>query len=182
MGVASLLFHRTLDPKDTLQVKSYTLVKQQPHTQLQVHSYAREHQSRHLQHKTCTPSVAQGQPSPQAPGCERIEPQPESKMILLTKAAVNESEALGLVELDQKEEKPEVSITAEPLAELKPTIKTVSSLPLTQLKELSKKEIEAPKNKRKVCLFVISLWYSLEHAFNRKRQAFHSWLSVRTYV
>ncbi|KAI4809126.1 hypothetical protein KUCAC02_018036 [Chaenocephalus aceratus] len=149
MGVASLLFHRTLDPKDTLQVKSYTLVKQQqPHTQLQVHSYARVHQSRHLQHKTCTPSVAQGQPSPQAPGCERIEPQPESKMIL-TKAAVNESEALGLVELDQKEEKPEVSITAEPLAELKPTIKTFSSLPLTQLKELSKKEMEAPKNKRK---------------------------------
>ncbi|CAG01941.1 unnamed protein product, partial [Tetraodon nigroviridis] len=39
MGVASLLFHRTLSPKDALQVQSYTLEKkQQPHTQLQVHS------------------------------------------------------------------------------------------------------------------------------------------------
>uniref|UniRef100_A0A672YTG1 [histone H3]-trimethyl-L-lysine(9) demethylase n=1 Tax=Sphaeramia orbicularis TaxID=375764 RepID=A0A672YTG1_9TELE len=40
MGVASLLFHRTLSPKDILQVHSYTLEKQQkPHAQLQVHNF-----------------------------------------------------------------------------------------------------------------------------------------------
>ncbi|CAB1436619.1 unnamed protein product [Pleuronectes platessa] len=65
MGVASLLFHRTLSPKDALQVHSYTLEKQrQPHTQLQVHSYAREHQPRHLQHKSYTQSHTQVHPPP----------------------------------------------------------------------------------------------------------------------
>ncbi|XP_056913013.1 lysine-specific demethylase 4A [Takifugu flavidus] len=34
MGVASLLFHRTLSPKDALQVQSYTLEKQQQQQQL----------------------------------------------------------------------------------------------------------------------------------------------------
>ncbi|XP_055084374.1 lysine-specific demethylase 4A isoform X1 [Periophthalmus magnuspinnatus] len=45
MGVASLLFHRPLSPKDILQVHNYTQdIQKRPPTQLQVHSYAREHQ------------------------------------------------------------------------------------------------------------------------------------------
>ncbi|KAL0966676.1 hypothetical protein UPYG_G00298260 [Umbra pygmaea] len=51
LGVASLLFHKTLSPKDALQIHSYAR-EHQPHvhhTQLHVHSYAREHQPRHLQ-------------------------------------------------------------------------------------------------------------------------------------
>lgn len=157
MGVASLLFHRTLSPKDTLHVHSYTLEKQQqPHTQLQVHSYAREHQPRHLQNKTCTPSHTQVQSSSQAPRCERTEPQPESN-IVSTKVAPNESEAQSLVEQDQKEEKPEMSEPVEPEAEVEkpevePISKSTSSQAETQSQELSKTEMEPSKNnKRKVC-------------------------------
>ncbi|XP_024129746.1 lysine-specific demethylase 4A isoform X2 [Oryzias melastigma] len=81
MGVASLLFHRTLSPKDTLQVHSYTLESQRrPPTQLQVHSYAREHQARHLQHKTCTPSQVQQVSAPSS--CEATEPRPEGAEML----------------------------------------------------------------------------------------------------
>nr|XP_046216258.1 lysine-specific demethylase 4A-like isoform X3 [Oncorhynchus gorbuscha] len=51
LGVASLLFHKTQSPKETMQVHSYARENQQPihHTQLHVHSYAREHLPRHLQ-------------------------------------------------------------------------------------------------------------------------------------
>ncbi|XP_034146546.1 lysine-specific demethylase 4A isoform X2 [Esox lucius] len=51
LGVASLLFHKTQSPKDTLQIHSYARDHQPPihHTQLHVHSYAREHLPRHLQ-------------------------------------------------------------------------------------------------------------------------------------
>nr|XP_046264253.1 lysine-specific demethylase 4A isoform X4 [Scatophagus argus] len=155
MGVASLLFHRTLSPKDILQVHSYTLDKQQqPHTQLQVHSYAREHQPRHLQHKTCTPSHTQVQTSFQAPRCERAEPQPETK-IVLTEVAPIESKVESLLEQEQKEDKPKTSLPVEaqvdvetPECEL--TSKSASSH-TTQPAELSKTEMEAPKNnKRKV--------------------------------
>ncbi|XP_070700547.1 lysine-specific demethylase 4A-like isoform X5 [Pempheris klunzingeri] len=151
MGVASLLFHRTLSPKDALQVHSYTLEKQQqPHTQLQVHSYAREHQPRHLQHKTCTPSHTQVQSLPQAPSCERTEPQPESK-ITPTKVAPDESEAQSLVEQDQKEDQPQMSTPVEAQAELEPISKSASSPTQTQTQEWSKAEKEPPKtNKRKM--------------------------------
>ncbi|XP_035526705.1 lysine-specific demethylase 4A isoform X4 [Morone saxatilis] len=156
MGVASLLFHRTLSPKDTLQVHSYTLEKQQqPHTQLQVHSYAREHQPRHLQHKICTPSHMQVQSSTQAPSCERTEPQPESKMVL-TNVALNESEAQSLVELEPKEEKPEITVPVEAQTEVEkpevePTSQSACSPTQTQPSESSTMELNAPKNnKRKV--------------------------------
>lgn len=156
MGVASLLFHRTLSPKDTLQVHSYTLEKQQqPHTQLQVHSYAREHQPRHLQHKTSTPSHTQVQSLPQALSCERKEPQPETT-IILTKAAVTESEAHSLVEQDQKEDKPEIATpVVTPIEvekpEVEPTSTSTSSETQPQVTEMSPTEMEAPKNsKRKV--------------------------------
>ncbi|XP_045907809.1 lysine-specific demethylase 4A-like isoform X4 [Micropterus dolomieu] len=155
MGVASLLFHRTLSPKDTLQVHSYTLEKQQqPHTQLQVHSYAREHQSRHLQHKTCkqNPSHTQIQFSSQAPSCEKMEPQPESKMIL-TKVTLNEAEAESLVQPEQKVDKPKMAkpVEAQDDEVEKPTSKSASSQTPTQPRELSKTEMEPPKNnKRKV--------------------------------
>ncbi|KAL7387000.1 hypothetical protein ABVT39_016858 [Epinephelus coioides] len=154
MGVASLLFHRTLSPKDTLQVHSYTLEKQQqPHTQLQVHSYAREHQPRHLQHKTSTPSHTQVQSLPQAPSCERKEPQPETT-IILTKAAVNESEAHSLVEPDQKEDKPEIATpVVTPIEvekpEVEPTSTSTSSETQPQVTEMSPTEMEAPKNSKR---------------------------------
>ncbi|XP_035526704.1 lysine-specific demethylase 4A isoform X3 [Morone saxatilis] len=154
MGVASLLFHRTLSPKDTLQVHSYTLEKQQqPHTQLQVHSYAREHQPRHLQHKICTPSHMQVQSSTQAPSCERTEPQPESKMVL-TNVALNESEAQSLVELEPKEEKPEITVPVEAQTEVEkpevePTSQSACSPTQTQPSESSTMELNAPKNNKR---------------------------------
>ncbi|XP_045907806.1 lysine-specific demethylase 4A-like isoform X1 [Micropterus dolomieu] len=153
MGVASLLFHRTLSPKDTLQVHSYTLEKQQqPHTQLQVHSYAREHQSRHLQHKTCkqNPSHTQIQFSSQAPSCEKMEPQPESKMIL-TKVTLNEAEAESLVQPEQKVDKPKMAkpVEAQDDEVEKPTSKSASSQTPTQPRELSKTEMEPPKNNKR---------------------------------
>lgn len=160
MGVASLLFHRTLSPKDTLQVHSYTLEKQrQPHTQLQVHSYAREHQPRHLQLKTCTLSNTQVHSPSQTPSCEKTEPQPESK-IILTKAALMESQAKSPVEQDQEEDKPKKTTAVETQAEVEtPEIETnsksASSQSQPETKELSKMEMEAPKNnKRKVGNFL----------------------------
>ena len=160
MGVASLLFHRTLSPKDTLQVHSYTLEKQrQPHTQLQVHSYAREHQPRHLQHKTFTPSHTEVQSSSQAPSCERTEPQPESK-ILPTKAVLCESDIQSPVEQDQEKDKPKMSSSVEAQGEgekpeVQPAGEPASLQTQPQTEELSKTEIEAPKNnKRKVCVFI----------------------------
>ncbi|XP_027140850.1 lysine-specific demethylase 4A isoform X2 [Larimichthys crocea] len=154
MGVASLLFHRTLSPKDTLQVHSYTLEKQQqPHTQLQVHSYAREHQPRHLQHKICTPSHTQVHTSsPQAPSCERTKPQPEIK-IVLTKVAQNESKAQSLVEQDQKEEKPKVSVPVETQVEVeKPEVEPISKSASSETQThpaTQKMEMEAPKNNKR---------------------------------
>ncbi|XP_026230050.1 lysine-specific demethylase 4A-like isoform X2 [Anabas testudineus] len=158
MGVASLLFHRTLSPKDTLQVHSYTLEKQrQPHTQLQVHSYAREHQPRHLQPpKTCTVSNTQTQSPSQTPSCEKTEPQPESK-IILTKAATNESQAKSPVVQDQEEDKPKMSAPVEAQAEveqLEVETNTESasspSPPQTQSPlELDNIEMEAPKNNKR---------------------------------
>lgn len=50
MGVASLLFHRPLSPKDVLQVHNYTQDALKI-PQLEVHSYAKEHKPRHLQNK-----------------------------------------------------------------------------------------------------------------------------------
>ncbi|XP_034558558.1 lysine-specific demethylase 4A isoform X4 [Notolabrus celidotus] len=156
MGVASLLFHRTLSPKDALQVHSYTLEKQQqPHTQLQVHSYAREHQPRHLQHKTCTPSQAQLQTTFKAPSVEIKAPQPETKDVI-AKGALNGSEARGCVEQDQKEEKPKtprpaVDKVVEEKPQDEPISKTTSSPTQTQHEEMSKAETEPAKNsKRKV--------------------------------
>lgn len=159
MGVASLLFHRTLSPKDTLQVHSYTLEKQQqPHTQLQVHSYAREHQPRHLQHKTCTPSHTQVQPLFQTPSCEVKEPRPETKNVI-SKGALNGSVTQRLVAQDQKEEKPKVAPSPAPAIEKKPEVEpnkpTFSSQTETQQVEMRKAETETTKNnKRKVCFYL----------------------------
>ncbi|XP_034558557.1 lysine-specific demethylase 4A isoform X3 [Notolabrus celidotus] len=154
MGVASLLFHRTLSPKDALQVHSYTLEKQQqPHTQLQVHSYAREHQPRHLQHKTCTPSQAQLQTTFKAPSVEIKAPQPETKDVI-AKGALNGSEARGCVEQDQKEEKPKtprpaVDKVVEEKPQDEPISKTTSSPTQTQHEEMSKAETEPAKNSKR---------------------------------
>ncbi|CAG5896917.1 lysine-specific demethylase 4A isoform 2-T2 [Menidia menidia] len=111
MGVASLLFHRTLSPKDALQVHSYTLEKQrQPHTQLQVHSYAREHQPRHLQPKTCT--NAEVHCASEDPRCDKIKSQPDSK-IILNEVINNVSEEQDPVAQDQDEAEPKVAIPIE---------------------------------------------------------------------
>ncbi|XP_020500094.2 lysine-specific demethylase 4A isoform X1 [Labrus bergylta] len=155
MGVASLLFHRTLSPKDTLQVHSYTLEKQQrqPHTQLQVHSYAREHQPRHLQPKSCAPSHTQVQSSSEAPSCERAALQSETQ-ISLPKAALAGSNAQGLVEQDPKEETLKITTPVlvkvmEEEPEVEPTSTSASSQSPTQQRETSKTENEPPKNNKR---------------------------------
>uniref|UniRef100_A0A8D3E3K3 [histone H3]-trimethyl-L-lysine(9) demethylase n=1 Tax=Scophthalmus maximus TaxID=52904 RepID=A0A8D3E3K3_SCOMX len=147
---------RTLSPKDTLQVHSYTLEKQrQPHTQLQVHSYAREHQPRHLQHKTHPQPRTQVQPSSPAPSCETTELQPESKFIL-TKVATAESEAKSPEKRDQEEDKPQMSMSVEALPEseepeVQPTSRSASLQVQPQPQELDNTGKETPKsNKRKV--------------------------------
>ncbi|XP_070830151.1 lysine-specific demethylase 4A isoform X2 [Chaetodon trifascialis] len=145
MGVASLLFHRTLSPKDTLQVHSYSLEKQQqPHTQLQVHSYAREHQPRHLQHKTCTPLRMQVQSLSQAPSSERTEPPPKTKSIL--------TKVVCVVEQDQKEDKSEMLLPVEAQVEVeKPEVEPTSksSVTETQQTESISMEAEVLKNNRR---------------------------------
>ncbi|CAJ1071846.1 lysine-specific demethylase 4A isoform X2 [Xyrichtys novacula] len=162
MGVASLLFHRTLSPKDTLQVHSYTLEKQQhPHTQLQVHSYAREHQPRHLQYKTCTPSHTQVQSSALAPSCAISEPRPETNN-MNPKVELKEPEAPHRVEQqeeqqeEQKSQKKEIpqSLPAmikveEIKSEEEPNSNTSVTQNQTQHSEIIKAELEPQKNKRK---------------------------------
>ncbi|KAM8849635.1 lysine-specific demethylase 4A-like isoform 2-T2 [Spinachia spinachia] len=149
MGVASLLFHKTLSSKDALQVHSYTMEKQQQqqqqhsHTQLQVHSDAREHQPRHLQHKSCTSSHAQVQPLPQT----------ESKTNL-TIEAPHQSEAEGLVASGQKEAKPGITMSAEATAEVRkpevePTTDTAATWTEKHHEESSGTAIDTSKNKRK---------------------------------
>lgn len=155
MGVASLLFHRTLSPKDTLYVHSYTLEKQQqPHTQLQVHSYAREHQPRHLQHKT---PHTQGQSSSQELSCERNKPQSEYETVL-TKVTQNESEAENPLVQDE-EDNTKLSTPNEEQAEVEqPEIEPTKSVPLLmeqQPQDLGKDDMETPKHhKRKVSISV----------------------------
>lgn len=162
MGVASLLFHRTLSPKDALQVQSYTLEKkqQQLHTQLQVHSYAREHQPRHLPSK---PSAAAAHALPlftsQAAGCET---QSEDKPVLTT-VVPDESQPRALVEQHKNEAKPKMSKPVESqvkvempavAAAVESTCQSSSSHAQTQTTILSNTELEACKNKRKVCFFL----------------------------
>lgn len=160
MGVASLLFHRTLSPKDALQVHSYNLEKQQPHTQLQVHSYAREHQPRHLHNKTCAPSYMHVQSLCQAPNFEKVELQPETKNVL-TQIVLSESEAQSPSEPHEKEEEPKMSVPVEPkveveMPEVEPASECSSSQTQTQPRELSEMEMEVPKNnKRKVWGFFV---------------------------
>lgn len=162
MGVASLLFHRTLSPKDALQVQSYTLEKkqQQPHTQLQVHSYAREHQPRHLPSK---PSAAAAHTLPlstsRAAGCET---QSEDKPVLTT-VVRDESQPRALVEQHKNEAKPKMSKPVESqvkvetpavaAAAVETTCQSSASHAQTQTAKLSNTELEASKNKRKVCFF-----------------------------
>ncbi|XP_019965308.1 lysine-specific demethylase 4A isoform X1 [Paralichthys olivaceus] len=148
MGVASLLFHRTLSPKDTLQVHSYTLEKhRQPQTQLQVHSYAREHQPRHLQHKSYT----QVQSSFQDLSCETADQQQESKFIII-KMAQTESEVQSPEKQDQKEDKPKMSTSIEAQPEVEePEVEPESTSPQVQpqQQELSYMGKKAPKNNKR---------------------------------
>ena len=168
-GSPSLLFHRTLSPKDTLQVQSYTLEKQrQTQTQLQVHSYAREHQPRHLQHKSYTLSHTQVQSSFQSPSCEAAEQQQESKFIII-KMAPTKSEAQSPEKQDQEEEKPEIStsVEAQPKVE-EPEVEpeSASTQVQPQPQELSNMGQESPKNKRKVSVHIFltdtwKVWHNL---------------------
>ncbi|XP_075877123.1 lysine-specific demethylase 4A isoform X2 [Nelusetta ayraudi] len=154
MGVASLLFHRTLCPKDALQVHSYAVERQQqhqlPHTQLLVHSYAREHQPRHLHHKACTLSYVQVQPSSPEPSCDETESPPEAKHAV-TDVKLTAAEAL-IPAKQPVEEKPELPEPAESQAEIKmpeveaPRVCSPSQSP-TQDRQPS--VTESPKNKRK---------------------------------
>lgn len=159
MGVASLLFHRTLSPKDALQVQSYTLEKkqQQPHTQLQVHSYAREHQPRHLPSK---PSPTAAQSTSQAAGCET---QSENKHVLTT-VVLDEYQPCALLEQHKNEAKPKISESVEPQVEVEtpavvPKCQSSSSQTQTQTTKLSKIELDVSKNKRKVCFIYLFIFF-----------------------
>lgn len=168
MGVASLLFHKTLSSKDALQVQSYTMEKQQQqhsHTQLQVHSYAREHQPRQLQHKSCTSSHAQVQPSPQT----------ESKTNLAIEAPY-ESQAEGLVEPGRKEDKPKATSPAEAQAEVRkpevePTSNSAAVWTEKHLEETSKTMMDTSKNsKQKVRFFYFFFNTTLDDPSLRAKQ------------
>lgn len=164
MGVASLLFHRTLSPKDALQVQSYTLEKkqqQQPHTQLQVHSYAREHQPRHLPSKP-SPAAAHtvGQSTSQASSCET---QSEKTHVSAT-VVPDEYQPCALLEQHENEAKPKISKPDEAHVEvetpaLEPKCQSSFSHIQTQAIKLSKIELDASKNKRKVCF--MSLFFNI---------------------
>ncbi|KAF7669830.1 hypothetical protein LDENG_00120120 [Lucifuga dentata] len=155
MGVASLLFHRTLSPKDALQVHSYTSEKQQQqsHTQLQVHSYAREHLPRHLQHKTCTPSHTQIQYPAQTQSSESSQSEPISA-IILTKAEQNNSKAQSPVERLLEKNKPKMLISAVAQVEGEkpkavPISRPASFKCETQTTALSKTVMEVSKNNKR---------------------------------
>lgn len=154
MGVASLLFHRTLSPKDTLQVHSYTLEKKrEPSTQLHVHSYAREHQPRHVQNKVCTHS--QGHSSSQETWSETTEPEPP---VNLTDKIQREKEVQSPVMQNKDENKPKALMSVEGQMEAKaPEVELTSKSPSQTQTLISKHTMEAPKtNKRKVCAPAVS--------------------------
>ncbi|XP_061775815.1 lysine-specific demethylase 4A isoform X2 [Nerophis ophidion] len=104
MGVASLLFHRTLTQNDILKVHTYPREKQQLPTQLQVHSYAKEHQPPLLVIGGTMPSHTQVQSASQSPGSGNIEPRLEPTVFL---TSVTERS----VENDQDANKHSVSVT-----------------------------------------------------------------------
>lgn len=163
MGVASLLFHRTLCPKDALQVHSYAVGRQQqqqqqPHTQLLVHSYAREHQPRHLHHKTSTPLYVRVQPSSPEPSSDKTHSPPEVKHALAD-AKVAEAVTPEKQPLEEKLELPE---PAESQAEKKtPEVKapTVCSPVQSPTQERQASAVESPKNKRKVCFLPLIFYH-----------------------
>lgn len=152
MGVASLLFHKTLSPKDTLQIHSYTLEKKRdPPTQLQVHSYAREHQPRHVQNKTTNTQVHS---SSQKTCCEKTKPEAP---VILSEIIHREKEVFSPVMQDEEKNKPRVLIPNEGLMEFKapevdlPSKSSHSQTQTTQ--DISKLTMVTPKtNKRKVCV------------------------------
>lgn len=162
MGVASLLFHRTLSPKDALQVQSYTLEKkQQPHTQLQVHSYAREHQPRHLPSKP-GPAAAHtpGQSTSQAVGCAT---QSENKNVLTT-VVPEESQPCAPLEQHRNETKPKISKPVEPQVEVampavEANCQSSSSQIQTQTTKLNKIDLDASTNNQKVCFMTLIYFF-----------------------
>uniref|UniRef100_A0A3Q2U3F5 [histone H3]-trimethyl-L-lysine(9) demethylase n=1 Tax=Fundulus heteroclitus TaxID=8078 RepID=A0A3Q2U3F5_FUNHE len=112
MGVASLLFHRTVGPKDTLQVQSYSSENAQDrHTPLHVHSYAREHQPPHLQNKAGTFTQVPALLLP--PSWEAAEPKPEAHNPVVQKQNYKEPEKLELIQDPVKTEKADVEVTSE---------------------------------------------------------------------
>lgn len=150
MGVASLLFHRTLSSKDTLLVQSYTSEKQQDHhKQLQIHSYAKEQQPRRLQSKACT--LTQVQALPMALGQELAQLQPGTS-VLQIQEKLNESQA----HQNQNNDKPEkIQFIQDPARMEKAKAEARSPPPQsqTQLHDLSKVKMEASRvKKRKVCV------------------------------
>lgn len=73
--------------------------------------------------------------------------------MILTKVTLNEAEAESLVQPEQKVDKPKMAkpVEAQDDEVEKPTSKSASSQTQTQPRELSKTEMEPPKNnKRKV--------------------------------
>lgn len=154
MGVASLLFHKTLSSKDTLQVHSYTLEKKrEPHTRLQVHSYAREHQPRHVQNKM-TPKT-QVHSSSQKICCEKTKPE---SPVILSEIIHHGKGVHSPVLQDEEENKPRVLMPIEGLMEIKvPAVELTSKSCNSQtqtLQDINRLTVVTPKtNKQKVCVF-----------------------------
>lgn len=153
MGVASLLFHRTLCPKDALQVHSYAVGRQQqqqPQTQLLVHSYAREHQPRHLHHKSSMPSYVQVQPPSPEPSCDTTKSLSEANTLTDVKVVAE----TVIAEKQPVEEKLELPEPAESQAEVKtPEVEVprVCSPIQSPTQDRQPSAAESPRNKRKVC-------------------------------
>ncbi|XP_032421703.1 lysine-specific demethylase 4A isoform X1 [Xiphophorus hellerii] len=146
MGVASLLFHRTLSSKDTLLVQSYTSEKQQDHhKQLQIHSYAKEQQPRRLQSKACT--LTQVQALPIALGQELAQLQPGTS-VLQIQEKLNESQA----HQNQNNDKPEkIQFIQDParMENAKTEARSPPPQSQTQLHDLSKVKMEASRAKKR---------------------------------
>ena len=165
MGVASLLFHKTLSTKDALQVHGCSLEKQQqqqqqqqqqeprpqqpPHMQIQVHSYAKEHKPRHLQGKV----QASGPTQPAEGRASRLEEVKE------------EPEQAGV----EPEVEPQVQVLkVEQTLELKPEVST------SREGMRGPEDEDSKSSKRKVCgVGIPDCWYLLSTVVDESNIIFY---------
>uniref|UniRef100_A0A8C5EQ74 [histone H3]-trimethyl-L-lysine(9) demethylase n=1 Tax=Gouania willdenowi TaxID=441366 RepID=A0A8C5EQ74_GOUWI len=163
MGVASLLFHRTLSPKDPLQVQSYIAEKQHApaRTQLQVHSYAREHQPRPMLIKPCTSSQIDAQATPRTPACEGTSSQNPHPAILHPGHKL-------IVPQETKKTAPPVQVQEEHKPII--VIPVERQIPVTTLKVLPPTSTEAVNNQFQVQNQTRITVENMEKVSNKRKQ------------